>query len=155
MIHVLFVCLGNICRSPMAEGLFKKMVEDAGLREHFFIESRATSTLEIGNQPHPRTAIILEREKAQLIGKKSQQITQEDFQRFDYIIGMDHENIKHLKKHAGFNQHKVYLLRDIDPNQKDQIVPDPYYTGLYEDTYKLLKDGLKKWLNFFMTELKK
>src|SRR5690554_6297079 len=89
MIRVLFVCLGNICRSPMAEGLFKIMVEDAGFKEHFIIESRATSTYEIGNPPHPKTAIILEREKAQLKGKKSQQITQDDFQHFDYIIGMD------------------------------------------------------------------
>lgn len=154
MIRVLFVCLGNICRSPMAEGLFKKMVQEKGLDQDFVIESRATSTWEEGNPPHPKTMAILDREKAILLHKKSTQITKNDFLDFDYIIGMDHENIRYLKKHAGIHQNKVYLLRDITPDQKGEEVPDPYYTGHYELTYQLLNESLQKWLDFFLKELK-
>ncbi|MDO9629220.1 MAG: low molecular weight protein-tyrosine-phosphatase [Acholeplasmataceae bacterium] len=152
MIKVLFVCLGNICRSPMAEGMLKKMVNDHGLESKIHIESRATSTWEKGNPPHPGTRKILERIGADYKGKVSTQITETDFHEFDYIIGMDHENIKYLNTHAGIHSNKIYLLRDIDSNTKDQIIPDPYFSGEHEKTFLLLEEPLKLWLEKLKNE---
>ena len=152
MIKVLFVCLGNICRSPMAEGMLKKMIQDQGLESRFHIESRATSTWEDGNPPHPGTKKILDRIGADYQGKVSTQIKDSDFVEFDYIIGMDHENIKYLINHAGDHAKKIYLLRDIDPNTKGEIIPDPYFSGEHEKTYLLLADALKLWVDKLKNE---
>ena len=152
MIKVLFVCLGNICRSPMAEGMFKKMVQEEGLENMFHIESRATSTWEAGNPPHPGTRKILERIGADYKDMKSTLISEADFNEFDYIIGMDHANIKYLHEHAGKNVHKIYLLRDINPNTKGEIIPDPYFSGEHEKTYLLLCDALKLWVHKLKNE---
>jgi len=146
MINVLFVCLGNICRSPMAGGLMKKFINDEGLSGVIHVESRGTSTYEIGNPPHPETLRILKREHAMLVGKRAEQIKSIDFLHFDYIIGMDHHNVRTLINKAGVHRHKVYLLRDIDPLTQGEEVPDPYYSGRYEETYQLLSSSLKLWL---------
>jgi len=152
MIKVLFVCLGNICRSPMAEGMLKKMIHDHGLQDKIHVESRATSTWEEGNPPHLGTRRILERIGADYQNKKSTQITKLDFNEYDYIIGMDHANMKYLQEHAGKNIHKLYLLRDIDPNTKGEVIPDPYFSGEHEKTYLLLSDALKLWLDKLKNE---
>ena len=146
MMRVMFVCLGNICRSPMAEGLFKKLIKHEGLEELIQVESRATSTYEIGRPPHPRTQAILHREEAMLIGKSAEQIKLSDFESFDLIIGMDKENIIDLKHMTKVHQQKIYLLRDINPLTKDQDVPDPYYSGRYEETFHLIQESLPLWL---------
>ncbi|MBE0700907.1 MAG: low molecular weight phosphotyrosine protein phosphatase [Acholeplasmataceae bacterium] len=146
MIRVLFVCLGNICRSPMAEGIFKKMIKDEGLEKHIIVESRATSTWEEGNPPHPETIKILNRLGVDHSRMFSTIIQKVDFDAFDYIIGMDHENIGYLMRHAEAKSHKVHLLRDISRKTRGEIVPDPYYNGKYEETYQLLHESLKLWL---------
>lgn len=146
MINVLFVCLGNICRSPMAEGLMKKYIEEEGLSGVIHDESRGTSAYEIGQPPHPETMKILKREQAPLIGKRAEQIKSSDFIHFDFIIGMDHTNVRQLISKSGAYRHKVYLLRDIDPTTHGEEVPDPYYSGRYEETYQLLAPSLKQWL---------
>lgn len=146
MKRVMFVCLGNICRSPMAEGLFKKMIKEKGLEDLIHVESRATSSYEIGRPPHPKTLAILHREKAMLIGKSSEQITHRDIESFDLIIGMDQENVNDLKHMAKYYQQKIYLFRDINPQTKDQDVPDPYYSGRYEETFHLIQESLPLWL---------
>jgi protein-tyrosine phosphatase len=146
MKKILFVCLGNICRSPMAEGLMKKMIKDQELEKWITVESRATSSYEIGRPPHPKTMAILSREGAELTAKKAEQIKKEDFDSFDYIIGMDDQNVEVLKKMANQHAHKVYLFRDIDPNTQGEQVPDPYYSGKYEETFGLIQQSLIKWL---------
>ena len=98
---VCFVCLGNICRSPMAEGLYQKRIRDLGLSHLISVESRATSSYEIGRPPHPGTAKILRRENAELVGKKAQRISMNDVEEFDIIIGMDQDNVNDLKRIAG------------------------------------------------------
>jgi protein-tyrosine phosphatase len=131
----------------MAEGMFKKLVKDSGLENNFLIESRATSTWEEGNPPHIETNKILKRIGINLENKKSTIISSKDFEYFDYIIGMDHENMKYLINHAKEFQNKLYLLRDIDEATLGQIVPDPYFNGKYEETYQLLNESLKLWLD--------
>ena len=96
MTKVLFVCLGNICRSPMAEGLLKKMVAEDGQSDRFLIDSAATSTYEVGRSPHKGTKKILEIENVDTSQMIARQITEEDFQRFDWIIGMDQSNVEDL-----------------------------------------------------------
>jgi protein-tyrosine phosphatase len=131
----------------MAEGLMKKKIKDAGYEHLFHVESRATSTYEIGQPPHPKTQAILKRENAMLDKKTAQQISSHDFEIFDYIIAMDQSNVINLKRMRSSQQHKIYLLRDIDPKTKNEDVPDPYYSGRYEETFKLIDESLDVWLN--------
>jgi protein-tyrosine phosphatase len=131
----------------MAEGLFKKYVEDQGMKDRFRIESRATSTWEVGNPPHPGTQKILKGLHISIEEMKSEHIHKNDFEEFDYIIGMDHENIDYLNQIGHNYQHKIHLFKDINPQTKGEIVPDPYYTGKYEETYRLLAEDMELWFN--------
>lgn len=153
MKKVLFVCLGNICRSPMAEGMFAKLIEEQGLSGKVHVASRATSTWEIGNPPHIGTQHVLNRIGYDWKDKTSQKIDQKDFQDYDYIIGMDHNNVKYLKEHAGQNEHKIWLLRDIDEKTKGEIIPDPYFDHTHEVTYRLLLESLPLWIDKIKSEL--
>lgn len=148
MIKVLFVCLGNICRSPMALGLFNKLVEEAGLQNEIHAESRGTSPYEEGNPPHPGTIKILDRYGISSEGMVSTMIKESDYAEFDYLIGMDHENVKFLKEHAGVHAHKVDLILGVNPKHHDMIVPDPYVTGNYELTYKLLDKATRDLVDY-------
>lgn len=152
MKKILFVCLGNICRSPMAEGLFMKQVKDMGLENELYAESRATSNYEIGRPPHIGTRRILDSVGYDISYKKAKQITYKDIDEFDYIIGMDHENIKDIKKIAKDLLHKVYLFRDINPDTKNMIVKDPYYDNTHMETYKVLNAEISKWIEFVLNE---
>lgn len=135
MKKVCFVCLGNICRSPMAEVVMKDMVPD-----DWVIESRATSSWEHGNPVHQGTRQVLEKEGHQYdLQKTSQQISLADLETFDCIIGMDEQNVKDL--HAlsqGNYDSKIVLFRDGG-------VPDPWYTGDFDETYRLVTTGCQMW----------
>ncbi|MGT2935023.1 low molecular weight protein-tyrosine-phosphatase [Streptococcus castoreus] len=138
MKKVCFVCLGNICRSPMAEFVMKTLA----LNEAVWVESRATSNWEHGNPIHSGTQSILKKYRIDYdVEKRSQQITCADFETFDYIIGMDRQNIKDLKEisHHEWDS-KIHLFIDGD-------VPDPWYTGDFEETYQLVSDGCRTWLS--------
>lgn len=138
MIKVVFVCLGNICRSPMAEGMFKRMIEEKGLSRQFIIESRATSSYEIGNPPHHGTERILRRIGVSTKGMYSEKITQGDFEFFDYIVAMDSSNVRNLMAMSDSKYHsKIQKILDID-------VPDPYYTLDFDETFELLSEGLNQ-----------
>ena len=136
MKKVCFVCLGNICRSPMAEFVMKAAVADT-----VEIASRATSGWEHGNPIHRGTQKIFKKyDIAYDPSKKSQQINQADFRYFDLIIGMDRENVRDLKRLSkGQFDDKIFLFIDGG-------VPDPYYTGDFEETYGLIKKGCQAWL---------
>lgn len=145
MIHVLFVCLGNICRSPMAEGVFRNLLKQENLSSKVSVDSAATSSWHIGSPPHRGTLGILKKYNISAEGLVGRQLTKEDFEKFDYIIGMDESNINNIFEITGKPQHpKIIRLLDLTDHNKD--VPDPYYTGDFEETYQLVTDGCQALL---------
>jgi protein-tyrosine phosphatase len=142
MIKVLFICHGNICRSPMAEFIFKDMVEKAGCADRFYIESAATSTEEIGNPVYPPARKRLAKAGISCAGKTARQITVADYEEFDYLIGMDDWNIRNMNRFwHGDKDGKIIKLLDLTELKRD--VADPWYTGDFEQTYQDIVVGCK------------
>ena len=149
MYKILFVCHGNICRSPMAEFVMKKMVKDAGREAQFEIASAATSTEEIGNPVYPPARRILAEHGISCAGKTARQMTRQDYDYFDQIIAMDRNNLRNLKRMFGEDtQHKISLLMDYTHRPGD--VADPWYTGDFEATWRDVWDGCKGLLKNVM-----
>lgn len=144
MIKVLFVCHGNICRSTMAQSVFEHMVKEQGIKDQFFIDSAATSREEIGNPPHHGTVRKLKEKNIPVIPHKATQITKQDFDKYDYIIGMDKANIRNIEKIVGQKSEKIRTLLSFDNDQND--IADPWYTGDFEITYQDVTRGLKAFL---------
>lgn len=140
MIKILFVCLGNICRSPMAEFVFKDMVKKRGLEQEFYIESAATSSEEIGNPVHYGTRKKLQQVGINVDGKYARKLTKEDYDKFDYIIGMEEYNISCIFRIVGNdNEEKVSRLLDYSDNPRD--IADPWYTHNFDVTYDDIVEG--------------
>ena len=134
MIKVLFVCHGNICRSTMAEFVFKDIVAKAGLEDEFYIASVGTSTEELGNPVHPGTRKKLAEHGISCAGKYATQIRRSDYSEYEYIVGMDRWNIKNMNRlFNGDPEGKVKLLLEYVGEHRD--VDDPWYTGDFETTY--------------------
>lgn len=151
---VLFVCLGNICRSPMAEAVFRHMVEEAGLGQDFEIDSAATSNWEIGNPVHPGTGNKLKQVGISTEGMRARQLTEDDYHRFDYIVGMEQENIGNILKIVGQDpNHKVFRLLDLGKKPRD--IADPWYTGDFETTYQDVMEGCQDLLNHILGSSRK
>ena len=151
MLNVLFVCLGNICRSPLAEGIFKKLVKEAGLESFIVSDSAGTSRWHIDEPPDTRSIQIAEKNGIQLehLGR---QINRTDMNRFDYILAMDNENfeeILRLQHPDPFQKAKVMRMRDFDNQQSGADIPDPYYGGQngFQIVYDLLEESLSNFLH--------
>jgi protein-tyrosine phosphatase len=131
IMNILFVCLGNICRSPLAEGVFRHLVRQRGLERHFHIDSAGTSGWHVGAPPDARSAETAQRRGITLAGS-SRRLTAADLEAFDYVIAMDAENLDAILALAGRSggaRARVHRLREWDPQPDDGDVPDPYYGG--------------------------
>lgn len=142
MIKVLFVCHGNICRSPMAEFLLKDIVNKRGLADAFEIASAATSREEIGNPVHYGTRNKLAQFGISVAGKHAVQVTKRDYEHYDLLLVMDSNNIRNLRRVLGEDtQNKVHLLLDYT-ERKGESIADPWYTGDFDVTYNDIMEGL-------------
>ena len=144
--RILFVCHGNICRSPMAEFVMKDLVEKAGLEDSFLIESAATSTEEIGNSVYPRARRKLAEHGISCEGKTARQMTRSDYNRYDLLIGMDSWNIRNMRNICGGDpEGKITMLMDYTSRPGD--VADPWYTGDFEATWRDVLEGCRAVLD--------
>lgn len=148
MIKVLFVCLGNICRSPTAHGVFRKMVADAGLGDSILIDSAGTAAWHEGKSPDSRTVAHAAKRHYDLTDLRARQVTVDDFSNFDFILAMDKENLHNLRAlmPKDFSGHLGLMLENSSPevNAKGAIdeVPDPYYDA--EQGFELVLDLLEQ-----------
>lgn len=149
MIKVLFICHGNICRSPMAEFLLKDIVKKRGLADAFEIASAATSREEIGNPVHYGTRNKLAQFGISVAGKHAVQVTKLDYEHYDLLLVMDSNNIRNLRRVIGEDtQNKVQLLLDYT-ERKGESIADPWYTGDFDVTYNDIMEGLAGLLEQF------
>ena len=154
-ISVLFVCLGNICRSPLAMNLFKQEVKNRRLSDHFEIDSCGTSNYHIGEGPDTRT-IANAKKNGLDMSHSARQFTAEDFVKFDYILVMDKNNLANVQALDPQNKfnHKVYLMREFDSVDKGSEVPDPYFGGEegFQNVYEILQRSVKNLLDHIEKE---
>ena len=142
MTKILFVCHGNICRSPMAEFVMKDLVKKAGLEAEFRIESAATSTEEIGNPVYPPARRKLAEHGVDCAGKTARQLKNEDYDQYDLLIGMDRANLRNMHRICGGDfDGKTHLLMEFTGRTGE--VADPWYTGDFETTWRDVLEGCK------------
>ncbi|MDE7398388.1 MAG: low molecular weight phosphotyrosine protein phosphatase [Oscillospiraceae bacterium] len=146
MLKILFVCHGNICRSPMAEFVMRQMLERQGIN-NVLTESAGTSSEELGNSVHRGTARILQRLGIDYSGKRARQITKSDYDEFDIIIGMDSANIRNMERFWGDPKNKIRRLLP------DRDVADPWYTGDFERTYADIREGCENLVSIVMERI--
>ncbi len=145
MTKILFICHGNICRSPMAQFVFTHLAKQQGVLDQFEIQSCATSSEETGNPVHPGTLRKMREEGIPVFAHFATKLTRQDYDRYDYLIGMEQHNIRNIMRIIGKDpQNKVHRLLDFTPNPRD--IADPWYTGNFEDTYQDVLKGCQALL---------
>jgi protein-tyrosine phosphatase len=147
---ITFVCLGNICRSPLAEGIFKKLVREAGREDEFHIESAGLGGWHVGETPDHRSQIVARQHEISL-DSTAQQFRPRDLERFDLILALDEDICHGLLRMASNDpsRHKIHLLRETDPQARGNLeVPDPYYGDLsdFESAYQMIERSCRGWL---------
>lgn len=150
MIKICFVCLGNICRSPMAEFIMKEKLKKNNLQDKFIIESKGTSYEEEGNDIYPNVKRLLDEKNISYTRRCATTLVEEDYEKYDYFIGMDQNNIRNMK--YLFNNdpnNKVYRLLDFTSLKKD--VEDPWYTRNFEKVYEEINIGCDKLLETLLS----
>lgn len=151
MIKVLFICHGNICRSPMAEAVFRHMLEERGLGERFAVDSAAVSAEEIGNPVYPEANRTLVAHGLPASNHHAWQLTRADYDRYDFFIGMDQENIYRMRQiFGGDSQRKVGLL--LAYTEHPQEVEDPWYTGRFDRVFDLITQGCQALLEALLAD---
>ena len=151
MVRILFVCHGNICRSPMAEAVFRHMLEERGLGERFAVDSAAVSAEEIGNPVYPEANRTLVAHGLPASNHHAWQLTRADYDRYDFFIGMDQENIYRMRQiFGGDSQHKVGLLLAYTEHPRE--VEDPWYTGRFDRVFDLITQGCQALLETLLAD---
>lgn len=143
-ISVLFVCMGNICRSPTAQGVFEKVLEDEGLSPHVDVDSAGTHAYHVGEPPDRRAQETARQRGVELGGQRARRFAPEDFSRFDYILAMDEENMAILEENCQpEHRSKLSLFLDFAPHRAEREVPDPYYGGRqgFERVFELVEEA--------------
>ena len=141
-IRVLFICHGNICRSTMAQFIFDYQIKQKGLEDVIETDSAATSREEIGNGPHYGTVNKLREAGIPILKHRAVQMTKSDYDRYDYLIGMDDWNIRNMSRITGGDpEGKMYKLLEFAGKSRD--IADPWYTGNFDDTYNDIMEGLE------------
>lgn len=154
MIKILFLCLGNICRSPLAEALFRQKLEENGLQNQILADSAGTGNYHIGEQPDPRALEVAEKNSLTM-EHRARQLSKTDFKEFDYIIAMDQQNLMDAEsRKLGDTKAKLYLMRKFEGNNLD--VPDPYFGGRegFDNVYSILDKSTQGLLDFLKEEHK-
>lgn len=147
MTKILFICHGNICRSPMAQSVMTYLVKQAGLEREFVIDSAATSWEEEGSQPHHGTRRKLQEVGVPLVPHRAVRITKQDYQKYDLIIGMDQWNIHNIERITGRDKEgKLHLLLEFAGETRD--IADPWYTGNFDATYRDVLRGCQGLLEY-------
>lgn len=155
-IRVLFVCAGNICRSPTAEGVFRHSVASAGLGQKVFLDSAGTHGYHVGHPPDRRAQLAAAQRGYDIAGLRARQVTGQDFIEFDYILAMDLDNLSHLKQVAPAQHHeKLALFMDYGSARQGEEVPDPYYGGAqgFELVLDMAEDAAQGLLQQIKTKL--
>ncbi|MCB0495360.1 MAG: low molecular weight phosphotyrosine protein phosphatase [Cyclobacteriaceae bacterium] len=139
MKKILFVCLGNICRSPLAEALFRKHVEANGLQDQFMCDSCGTADYHIGSAPDQRS-VANARENGLDYSHRGRQLSEHDFKEFDYIVAMDESNLANIQRRNEIGHANIFKMRDFDSDAKGADVPDPYFGGIsgFQDVFDIL-----------------
>ncbi|BDD10726.1 phosphotyrosine protein phosphatase [Fulvitalea axinellae] len=155
MAKVLFVCLGNICRSPLAEGIFDHLVKEKGLEGVVESDSAGTAAYHLGKNPDPRSVAVARKYGIRL-DHRGRQFVEEDFEDFDYIIPMDQSNMDNIRRleNGVTDDYRLVMMRDFDTIGTGEEVPDPYYGGDdgFENVYKMLRRSCERLLDRILDE---